>query len=300
MKGIIFLFAIWLISIVSFSQQVISGGHVTVKKKGGGEIKQEKLDAATIRCYYKFTQPVTVDKETCQQADTMTLDIGKQVSVYYDAARMRRDSIFGDFMNNKLNVSTIQSFSVMKDGDMSILDNSQGTTMQSNSKGETSLLYKKRSDNEVTIIDRIENSTEKYRYIAKEKPEWEITADTLSVLGYLCQKAVTSFNGREYNAWFSPDIPINDGPWKLYGLPGLVLKATDTENLFSFEIIGLEHLTSPVNIFIGKEDYIKANKKDLAKLKKQQSGGTAVNVNGGNVIMVQKKNKNEYTPLEIE
>jgi hypothetical protein len=51
---------------------------------------------------------------------------------------------------------------------------------------------------------------------------------------------------------------------------------------------------------MAQEDYLKASIKDLDKLKKKQSGGTAVNVNGGNVIMIQKKNNNEYLPLEIE
>ena len=36
------------------------------------------------------------------------------------------------------------------------------------------------------------------------------------------------------------DIPINDGPWKFCGLPGLILKVSDDENLFEYLAIGLE------------------------------------------------------------
>ena len=296
MKTTILLLVSSVLSATVCSQQVIS-----VRKIDKGDIKQEKLDAATIRCYYKFTQPVTADKETRQQTDTMTLDIGQKVSRYYDAARMKRDSLFGDFMSNKLNPSTIQSISVMKDGDMSVLDNKGGTTFDSTTKGETAQLFKKRPTGEIITIDRADNAPQKYKCTETIPAQrWNISADTLTILGYICQKANTEFRGRNYEAWFSPDIPVNDGPWKFYGLPGLIMKVSDSENLFSFEIIGLENLDNPVDITMDQEDYMKACIKDLEKLKKKQSGGTAVNVNGGNVIMVQKKNNKEYLSLEID
>ena len=54
---------------------------------------------------------------------------------------------------------------------------------------------------------------------------WEIGDTTKIVLGYECIKATTNYHGREWTVWFSPEIPIQDGPWKLRGLPGLILEA---------------------------------------------------------------------------
>lgn len=297
MKKLI-LFSIYSFFAISlFSQQVI-----TIEKGGKGDIQQDQLDVASIRCHYKFTQPLTVDSEARQVTDTMTLDIGSKASVYYDVLRHKRDSIYGDFMANGLNPSGITSVTVMKEAeDWSVLDDKGGTTIQSGSKGETARLYKNRQTSEITIIDRIENDAQKYKCVEKIVPQqWDITTDTLTVLGYLCQKATTSFRGRSYEAWFAPDIPVNDGPWKFYGLPGLILKVTDTDNLFTFEMIGLEQLNPSANISMAKEDYMKCSRKDLEKLKKKQSGGMAVNVNGGNILIVSKKNKNEYEQLEKE
>jgi len=63
---------------------------------------------------------------------------------------------------------------------------------------------------------------------------------TATVAGYLCRKAVCSFRGRVIEAWFSPDIPINNGPWKFGGLPGLILKLYDIDRLKVFECTAIE------------------------------------------------------------
>ena len=57
--------------------------------------------------------------------------------------------------------------------------------------------------------------------------EWKITEETDSWCGYLIQKALCRFRGRDYEAWFAPDIPVPLGPWKFWGLPGLIIKIHD-------------------------------------------------------------------------
>lgn len=286
-----------MLSLYAFSQ-TITVNTISQNKK---DLKVDTLDNATIRCYYKFTQPVTIDREKLQVIDTMTLDIGSKASQYYDAVRRRRDSIFGSVMQEQFGTggtNNIKSVSVLKDGDMSALGN-VGTTIESTTKGETARLYKNRSNQELITIDHMSNSRNRYKLVEKKlSQQWDISTDTLTVLGYLCQKATSDFRGRKYEVWFTPDIPINDGPWKFYGLPGLILKATDSENLFSFEIIGLEQLPEPVSIGITDEEYINCSRKDMANLRKKRTGGTAFNINGGNITIVQKKNDSEYTPLE--
>lgn len=78
-------------------------------------------------------------------------------------------------------------------------------------------------------------------YIVKYtcKPEWKILKEKSKIFGYDVQKAETEFVGRKWTAWFTTAIPINDGPYKFFGLPGLILKVNDEENNFLFEIKGL-------------------------------------------------------------
>jgi len=71
------------------------------------------------------------------------------------------------------------------------------------------------------------------------KPDWKILQEKSKLFNYNVQKAKMFFGGRTWIAWFTNEIPISDGPYKFYGLPGLILKISDSEENFIFEIKGL-------------------------------------------------------------
>lgn len=78
--------------------------------------------------------------------------------------------------------------------------------------------------------------------LLKEKTpsiKWEISNETKTVGDYQCQKAIGNFRGRTYTAWFAPDLPIKVGPWKLHGLPGLILVAYDTKREIEFYVTSI-------------------------------------------------------------
>ena len=65
---------------------------------------------------------------------------------------------------------------------------------------------------------------------------WKISEEKSYLLDYPVQKATTEFGGRTWVAWFTTEIPIQDGPYKFYGLPGLILKISDLEDVYIYEI----------------------------------------------------------------
>lgn len=67
--------------------------------------------------------------------------------------------------------------------------------------------------------------------------EWITTEEHKMIGGIPCLKAVTKFKGRGYTAWYAPTITINDGPWKLGGLPGLILEAFDDDDNWRMEFV---------------------------------------------------------------
>ena len=84
--------------------------------------------------------------------------------------------------------------------------------------------------------------------------QWKIEGKDSVIAGYHCQAATTSLRGRRWRAWFTLDIPVSDGPWKLCGLPGLILRATDEQGYFDFDCTGITSIEIPP-IRLAKKNY---------------------------------------------
>jgi GLPGLI family protein len=66
--------------------------------------------------------------------------------------------------------------------------------------------------------------------------KWELLNGQDTIAGLICKKASTFYGGRNYVAWYAPQIPIADGPYVFSGLPGLITKVVDTDKWYIFEI----------------------------------------------------------------
>lgn len=71
---------------------------------------------------------------------------------------------------------------------------------------------------------------------------WQIKEDTLHFADWICQKAELEYGGRRWTAWFAPDVPVFDGPYKFAGLPGLIIKITDEKEFWDFELLSLKQV----------------------------------------------------------
>ncbi|MCJ0743108.1 GLPGLI family protein [Pedobacter montanisoli] len=76
-----------------------------------------------------------------------------------------------------------------------------------------------------------------------DKPNWTITKETKLIADMKCTKATARFKGRNWTAWFNPDMPFQAGPWKLNNLPGLIAEAYDDKNEVRFDFISFEKMT---------------------------------------------------------
>lgn len=126
------------------------------------------------------------------------------------------------------------------------MDNKQNSESKVNSDGNSINLNFSSTDEQGSIVLRNFNSEkilvrksrtdklfESYKYEDTWlKIDWKIQEDTITIGNFKCKKAIGNFRGRTYIAWFTEEIPLPYGPWKLYGLPGLILQAEDTEKMF--------------------------------------------------------------------
>ena len=264
-----------------------------------GKLSKEQLDEATHRCIYHYTQQIT-ERETgavTYQTDTMALDFGKSFSVYYDWNKARRDSL----ERGKTKDLDIKVFHMktQPDFDMVEYNDIQGSYFVSSPKGDNSEYYKNRLNKEFISVDITD--LESYKCVEQLEPQdWHFSSDTLTVLDYVCQKTTTSFRGRDYEVWFSPEIPIKEGPWKLYGLPGLILKVVVDDGLFVFDAIGLENLED-VYITMDKDSYSNCTREQFAKYKANKRDKLlARHFTNGTLTVGATANPFEYNDLELE
>ena len=94
-----------------------------------------------------------------------------------------------------------------------------------------------------------------------DEMQWTMAEDsTANILGYECVMAESDYHGRHWKAWFTPEIPMPFGPWKLHGLPGLILKA-EANGGFSFTATGLEYSDRTITPMYLTEKYAKVDRK---------------------------------------
>lgn len=160
-------------------------------------------------------------------ADPFRLYVHKGKSAFYSYNQYRRDSIFASGLLKGEN-----AFDILEEARQFHL-------------GEEWKVRKNLKNDKYTY-----NSTMmKYEMTSSgnlQSPSWTIVSDSTKIVAeYPCQLAEATVFGRKWEVWFCPEIPLNEGPWFLWGLPGLILQATDSEKLFSFVCTGIVHY-SPV------------------------------------------------------
>jgi len=167
---------------------------------------------------YKFI-PDSNNKEDVKN-EMMYLDIDQKGSTYYS-----RDKFVSDSLTNVEIQKQLKAFS----GNMNV--------NRKEKQGQVSFKVTKAYPDFTTYLFR-NISSDRYKIKESQKPEWKILSDKQKIGEYNTQKATTSFGGREWVAWFSTDIPFQDGPYKFYGLPGLIVKIEDATGSHTMTLVG--------------------------------------------------------------
>lgn len=188
-------------------------------------------EPALLEVHYNRTQVTdTTKRDTHFFNEETMLRIGKGMSRYCSVKRFQRDSLMYCAPDLYWQMQAALLEKDPKEYDRTALDRSGRYS---------SCIYKNYPAGKVTETDYFEMQGWQYEE-DWEKPEWEITDETKDIIGYQCFKATTDYRGRRWTAWFTPEIPVQDGPWKLCGLPGLILEASDNHDEYHFVANGLK------------------------------------------------------------
>lgn len=135
---------------------------------------------------------------------------------------------------------------------------------------------------------------DQYNVIEERPIVWKITSEKLKVGDWNTQKAETNFAGRHWFAWFTTDIPIQDGPYKFHGLPGLIVKMEDQTQSHRFTLKAVKNISSiPKDVFGANE--ISINAKQYSKILKEYEEDPIRNfrqVQSGGAITITKDGQN--------
>lgn len=185
-------------------------------------------DKTIAKVRYSFTHVLDSTQKQNPHTENMLLLIGKNASMYTSYDRINRSIEIKKQIEEQIKNQT-------GTGSMSI------KVDQSSSKKVTDIdYYYFIKENIFFTKERVFNN-----YLIEEKApkiNWYLSTDTAIFSGIKCQKATTYFKGRNWTAWFAPELPFSNGPWKLNGLPGLIVDAYDEKKEVQFEFAGFENI----------------------------------------------------------
>jgi GLPGLI family protein len=219
--------------------------------------KMTTVDSGNMRVLYALNA-VDINKPETYD-DLQRLETGSHLSKYYSYFIYRSDSLCTDWRKKHPNAGSMPSFMGNRGKDRKW------------SEYYWSEYFKDFSKNVYSEYVCMPLGIQNYKYSESITAQnWILDDDTLTVTGYLCQKATCTFGGRNYTAWFTADIPVSNGPWKFGGLPGLILKVYDNDKLYIFECVHIEINMEkyPIKMF-DYANYVKIERKNLLKLQKE-------------------------------
>ncbi len=222
----------------------------------------------------RFVYQVTMKPDASNKSDVKTenayLDISPEKSVFYSENRIKRDSVMK---------ATFQS------GGARSFNREQMEGLRSNINYS---VEKDKKSQKITYKDRIGRDV--YTYEEDRPLNWKILSETTKIGDYKVQKAETDFGGRKWTAWFTTDLPYQDGPYKFGGLPGLIVKAEDDKGDYSFDLMKNYKIEDfpAMNQFgntikVKRGDYVKQQKKfmeDPMSFMTQGGGGGQIRIGG--------------------
>lgn len=226
--------------------------QMSIKISTGQTFRKDTIDHKVLTVQYEMDALTDLSKPDARMQETLRLDIGRQASRFYSYTAFVADSVLSADLAN---------------GASSELIAQHANQYHSQWSEQT---FKNYPAGRVTTLDELAGDISRLRCEEPaEKPRWTLTQDTLTLLGYRCTRATTQFKGRQWSAWYTPDIPVSEGPWKLCGLPGLILKAEDDEGHYRFTADGLEQSHGTEPILFGGNDYQPVDRKQYDKMQKR-------------------------------
>lgn len=274
------------ISILIFCSALISAQQTKIL--GDFSMKASSYSAkvfekSNLNIYYQFKFLKDAKISENLREGLCVLQIGENYSKFSDTKTLQKDSLFEKFshlksvggkeMNQLFMYNPLWSMESLKSG----------------------------ADKKITYQKRYKT---KYEY-EEIQPElkWQLHNESKKILDYSCKKATVKYRGREFVAWYTTEVPINNGPYVFEGLPGLILELKDSQNKYHFTAVGIDK--KPMDIYLRNDKEIlkisRVKFREVEKIYHDNPGafhGKAINEDGSPIVV--KSKPFLYDPFELE
>ncbi|MCM1218331.1 MAG: GLPGLI family protein [Lachnospiraceae bacterium] len=190
----------------------------------------DTLDITRCVAYYRYFYPAdNFDGGFSEAEDRLTLQIGERVykTFSYDLHLWDRNLTYGEKNKFRFRVNMV---------DYEVFRNYPADQLTVQRR----IPYSRILQGSTQVVEYNESLPQ---------TEWRITEKVDSIGGYRCICAEGRFGGRDWLVWFAPDLPFAVGPWKLCGLPGLILRAKDATGNYRFEFDGISVKAEPIVLY---------------------------------------------------
>ena len=235
---------------------------------------------------YKFVSDST--QKDHSTSEMMFLDINKNGSKYYSREVYVQDSIMRADLEKQMKAG-VSNFNIKRN----------------DAKGK--VRYKVTKDytkNKTFFNTRI--GTDSYKILEDRTLDWKILPEKQKIGSWEAQKATAEFAGRKWTAWFTEELPFQDGPYKFRGLPGLIVKLEDATQSHVFELKAVgkyKEEIQKVSEFVGTDKYIEVNQEQFKKIFLEDRNDPAKSMKmamaNGAVLQFRDQNGNEISASEM-
>lgn len=234
--------------------------------------RQQVIEPTNLECWYSLVVIRDTIDRSLKIDDTMILKIGKTHSLFYSYYTFYNDSLRTDPVGKQIAIRMTREAIRKKDHSLMPMPRSTDDYIYKS--------YPKPGNN--TTFTRLEgkNGIDYFEIYedGDNRQKWIIQQDSVKqIAGYPCQLGYCHFRGRTWKAWFTTDIPVSNGPWKLAGLPGLILEAYDSAYHYHYTLTEIRKQNlSPICLYnFWEQQYEKLDRIKFQRLRDRRYEETA-------------------------
>lgn len=273
------LFLLFFLSVMINAQKIISD----VKIKPDNFII-ETIDTVSKNIYYNYTFS-TDNKNIKPKKNTITvLQVGKENTKFTDINLLKFDSLLLLYSQKEI---------------LNSIDINEILPIRKAINFYKSIIKPIKGDDYI-LQGRIYNKN--YKFMEKlPLLKWELKENKRKILNYNCKEAIVTYKGRNWTAYYTDEIPLNNGPFVFGGLPGLILEMYDDKDEHHFVAIGIDNKQ---NSMYNEKDMITITKDEFYKTERNfhENPGIFINAKIYSSPNVEDKTPMKglpYNPIEL-